>query len=245
MSLMATDRENRAPERASSGETATRVSPPAATSTAPHGDQLAEARVTTQSSNEDELGEASGDAGAPVAAGEPEAPTGPVGSAPEPSADGSSPDGAPDDLSARAQKADEYLELAKRTKADFENFRKRAAREAALAQERGVARLAKELLPAIDNLERALAHAPQGGEQDVAAFAGGVEHVHADLLAALQRAGIESYSPVGEPFDPTLHEAIAKQPVEGAAPDTVAEVYQRGYRIGETVLRPARVVVAG
>ena len=148
-------------------------------------------------------------------------------------------------LAAKAAKADEYLQLAQRTKADFENFRKRAARDASLAQERGVARLTKELLPAVDNLERALAHVPESSEPDVTAFAGGVEHVHADLVAALQRAGIERYSPEGEQFDPQHHEAVAQHPVPGAAPGTIVEVYQRGYRIGETVLRPARVVVAG
>jgi molecular chaperone GrpE len=151
-------------------------------------------------------------------------------------------------LEAKAAKADEYLALAQRTQADFENFRKRAARDAAAATQRGAAKLAKELLPAVDNLERALAHAPEsdpadGGDED--AFVAGVKAVHADLIAALQRAGIERYSPEGEPFDPTLHEAVAQQPFEGFEPGTVVEVFQRGYRIGESVVRPARVVVAG
>jgi molecular chaperone GrpE len=65
------------------------------------------------------------------------------------------------------------------------------------------------------------------------------------VVAALQRAGIERYSPEGEPFDPTLHEAVAQQPVEGAEPGTVVEVFQSGYRMGDSVVRPARVVVAG
>jgi molecular chaperone GrpE len=151
-------------------------------------------------------------------------------------------------LEAKAAKADEYLALAQRTQADFENFRKRAARDAAAATQRGATKLAKELLPAVDNLERALAHAPESdpaeaGDED--AFVAGVKAVHADLIAALQRAGIERYSPEGEPFDPTLHEAVAQQPFEGFEPGTVVEVFQRGYRIGESVVRPARVVVAG
>jgi len=146
------------------------------------------------------------------------------------------------ELEAKAQKADEYLELAQRTRADFENFRKRAVREAAAAQERGVAKLAKELLPAIDNLERALAAGDGAGDETLAA---GVKLVHAELLGALSRAGIETFSPAGEPFDPQRHEAMAQMPVEGAAPGTIVEVYQRGYVLGETVLRPARVVVAG
>jgi molecular chaperone GrpE len=148
-------------------------------------------------------------------------------------------------LQARADKAGEYLALAQRTQADFENFRKRAARDAAAATQRGATKLAKELLPAVDNLERALAHAPESEQDDESAFVEGVRAVHADLMAALQRAGIEGYSPEGEPFDPTLHEAVAQQPFEGFDPGTVVEVFQRGYRIGESVLRPARVVVAG
>jgi len=69
--------------------------------------------------------------------------------------------------------------------------------------------------------------------------------VHADVIAALKRVGIEPFSPQGEPFDPQRHEAVAQQPADGATPGTIVEVYQRGYRFGDSVLRPARVVVAG
>jgi molecular chaperone GrpE len=150
-------------------------------------------------------------------------------------------------LTARAEKADEYLELAQRTKADFENYRRRAAREAAAAQDRGVAKLAKELLPAVDNLDRALAAAEAAGEGDngTATLVSGIKLVHADVIAALGRAGIQPFSPQGEPFDPQHHEAVAQQAVEGTQPGTVIEVYQRGYRLGDSILRPARVVVAG
>jgi molecular chaperone GrpE len=150
-------------------------------------------------------------------------------------------------LTAKAEKADEYLLLAQRTQADFENYRKRAARDAAIAKERGATRLARELLPAVDNLERALEHAPTQSDptHPDGAFVSGIRHVHSDVVAALQRAGIERYSPEGEPFDPTLHEAVAQQPVEGAEPGTVVEVFQSGYRMGDSVVRPARVVVAG
>jgi molecular chaperone GrpE len=150
-----------------------------------------------------------------------------------------------DTLQAKAAKADEYLGLAQRTQADFENFRKRSARDASVATQRGAMKLAKELLPAVDNLERALEHAPEASGDSEEAFLAGIKHVQSDLIAALQRAGIERYSPEGEPFDPTLHEAVAQQPVDGFAPGTVVEVFQRGYRIGENVVRPARVVVAG
>ena len=148
-------------------------------------------------------------------------------------------------LTAKAQKADEYLDLAQRTRAEFDNYRKRTAREAAAAQERGAIKLALELLPAIDNLDRALAHAATTESNGEGSLISGIKHVHSDLIAALKRADIEPYSPEGEPFDPQFHEAVAQQPFEGAEPGTVVEVYQRGYRRGDSVLRPARVIVAG
>ena len=158
------------------------------------------------------------------------------------------PSGAHGELGSLAAKRDEYLALAQRTQADFENYRKRVARESALAQERGIAKLAKELLPAIDNLERAIVEiAVATGEADQDPLLGGVRLVLSELTGALARVGIESFSPRGETFDPSLHEAIATvpQPPEGgAASGTVVEVYQPGYRLGESVIRPARVVVA-
>jgi len=138
-------------------------------------------------------------------------------------------------------KAAEYLALAQRTQADFENYRRRTAREAALAADRGVAKLAKELLPALDHLDLALRAAEEHGGGE---FAKGIRQIQDEMVGALGRVGIQAYSPKGEPFDPSEHEAMASQPVEGAEPGTVAEVYQQGYRINGTVLRPARVVVA-
>jgi molecular chaperone GrpE len=140
-----------------------------------------------------------------------------------------------------AKQRDDYLALAQRTQADFENYRKRVAREAAAARDRGVSALAKELLPALDNLDRALEAA---AEDDP--LLQGVRLVRTELKAALARAGIESFRPLGERFDPSLHEAVATaaQPPGGAPSGIVVEVYQDGYRLGEGILRPARVVVA-
>lgn len=149
-----------------------------------------------------------------------------------------------DELQARAAERDEFLALAQRTQADFENFRKRATREQGLAEARGVARTVRELLPALDNLERALAAAegqPDGAEHHLAE---GIRLVQAELVAAMNRVGVEGYSPKGERFDPNVHEAMAQQPVDGAESGTIVEVFQSGYRIGESVIRPARVVVA-
>jgi molecular chaperone GrpE len=144
-----------------------------------------------------------------------------------------------EDLVARAKERDEYLALAQRTQADFENYRKRMARENAAAQDRGVAKLANELLPALDHLEHAL-KAAAGHEDVIKGFA----LVRDEIVAALGRAGIQPFSPQGEPFDPNEHEAMASQPSEDAASGTVIEVYQQGYRLNGGILRPARVVVA-
>ena len=144
-----------------------------------------------------------------------------------------------DELVTVAAERDQYLALAQRTQADFENYRRRVARESALAQERGAIKLARELLPALDNLDRAL----EAADQDDPLLQG-VRLVREELSAALGRVGIESFSPAGEIFDPALHEAVVHQPVEGAPSGTVAEVYQPGYRLGDHIIRPARVVVA-
>jgi molecular chaperone GrpE len=162
-----------------------------------------------------------------------------------------------DPLAAAEAKAAEYLALAQRSQADFENFRKRAAREAALAADRGMSRLAKELLPALDHLELALRSAeasggqspersrdPEERERGGGELLDGIRLVQQELVGALARVGIQAFSPQGEPFDPSEHEAMASQPVEGAEAGTVAEVYQQGYRLNGAVLRPARVVVA-
>jgi molecular chaperone GrpE len=146
-----------------------------------------------------------------------------------------------DELLKLTAQRDEYLSLAQRTQADFENYRKRVARENKQALERGVAKVVKELLPALDNLDRAIAAA---ASEDP--LLEGVRLVRAEISAALARVGVESFSPAGETFDPAVHEAMASidQPEGGAASGTVAEVYQPGYRLGETIIRPARVVVA-
>jgi molecular chaperone GrpE len=144
-----------------------------------------------------------------------------------------------DEMVKTSAERDHYLALAQRTQADFENYRKRVARDAAQAQDRGVAKLAKELLPALDNLDRALEAA---AEEDP--LLTGVKLVRSEIAAALTRVGIEAFSPLGETFDPNFHEAMVQQPVEGATSGTVAEVYRNGYRMGDTVIRPARVLVA-
>jgi molecular chaperone GrpE len=144
-----------------------------------------------------------------------------------------------DELVAVAAQRDDYLALAQRTQADFENYRKRVARESRLAIDKGTAKLVKELLPALDSLDRAL----EGAAQDDPLLEG-VRLVRAEIHAALARVGVESFLPQGERFDPTCHEAMAQRESDGHDSGSVVEVYQPGYRIGESIIRPARVVVA-
>jgi molecular chaperone GrpE len=155
---------------------------------------------------------------------------------------------------------DEYLEIAQRARADFENYRKRAAREAQEAERRAKAGLARELVPALDNLERALRSAGIDPETAIAgpsgdtpseevspqeAFARGVALVYGELRAALERAGVETYDPTGERFDPTLHEALSTGAAgDGVDSGVVIETLEKGYRLDGQVLRAARVVVS-
>jgi molecular chaperone GrpE len=152
-----------------------------------------------------------------------------------------------DELSATKRERDEYLELAQRTRADFDNYRKRVAKETADALERGKAELARELVPVLDNLERALKAAgdkPQIQGEGDESLAKGVALVESELRSTLERAGVETYDPAGKPFDPTWHEAISTRAQEGTPAGTVLETIDRGYRLDGQVLRPARVVVS-
>ena len=146
---------------------------------------------------------------------------------------------------------DEYLELAQRTRADFENYRKRMAAETRAASIRGKAELAAQLIEVIDNLERALAAteidagAALVGELSVdGPLEQGIALTYRELNQALGRAGVEAYDPSGERFDPAWHEALQTRSEKEVEPGTVVEVLQRGYRLDGQVLRPARVVVS-
>jgi molecular chaperone GrpE len=137
-----------------------------------------------------------------------------------------------------AEQPEDYLALAQRIQADFENYRKRAAREAAAAGERAKSGLVRELLPIVDNLERALASAEEGEQH----LAEGVRLVHAELIAVLERNGVEQFNPAGDKFDPAEHEALSVR--ADGEPGVVVDVVEKGYRANGTVLRPARVVVS-
>jgi molecular chaperone GrpE len=134
---------------------------------------------------------------------------------------------------------DEYLNDLKRVAADFENYRKRVARDQEGRVARAHERLVKELLPVLDDLERALEAAAQHEE---AKLEEGVRLVHRELVEALAREGLVEVETDGQ-FDPHVHEALVSQPSE-QEDGSVIEVLQKGYRLGDRVLRPARVVVS-
>lgn len=142
-------------------------------------------------------------------------------------------------LAAVEAERDEYLADLKRVAADFENYRKRAVREQGALVARAHERLVKELLPVLDDLGRALEAA---AEHEEAKLEEGVRLVHRELSAALAREGLVEI-PAGGRFDPHVHEALLSQPAD-AEEGTVIEVIQKGYRLGDRVLRPARVVVS-
>lgn len=153
-----------------------------------------------------------------------------------------------DELAVAQRERDEYLDLAQRTKADFENYRKRVAGETAEAVVRGKAELARELIPALDNLELALKAAgidpTDADAQTDDGLGRGVVLIYRELRGGLERAGVESYDPSGEKFDPSVHEAISAQNVDGTEAGVVIETLDRGYRLDGNVLRAARVVVS-
>jgi molecular chaperone GrpE len=134
---------------------------------------------------------------------------------------------------------DEYLNDLKRVAADFENYRKRVSRDQEGLVARAHERLVKELLPVLDDLERALEAAAQHEE---AKLEEGVRLVHRELVDALAREGLVEVETDGQ-FDPHVHEALVSQPSE-QEDGSVIEVLQKGYRLGDRVLRPARVVVS-
>jgi len=151
----------------------------------------------------------------------------------------------------------DFKDLYLRAAAETDNVRKRARRDVELASARGVARLARELLPSLDNLDRALAaaeaeesdaeHAAKavdGATAEEHHLTKGIRLVQQELQTALTRVGIEQFTPVGEAFDPHQHEAVAQQPAEGVETGVITQVYQPGYRYKEEILRAAKVVVA-
>jgi molecular chaperone GrpE len=144
-------------------------------------------------------------------------------------------------VAARTETA-EWRDAAQRRQAEFDNYRKRVVREQQDLTSRAAERVVAEVLPALDNLERALAHVREGG--DAAQLVKGVEMTHGQILDVLKKEGVDIIDPVGEPFDALAHQAVGQREDASVPDHTVVDVYLRGYRMGGRVVRPASVVVA-
>ncbi len=146
------------------------------------------------------------------------------------------------ELQLAREEAARHLETAQRLQAEFDNFRKRVTREQEDAIKRAGQRIITEVLPALDNLERALAHAEESGESTE--FVSGVEMVRQQILDVFGKEGVERIDPVGEAFDPNEHQAVGQAQREDVPEGTCVDMYQCGYRMHGRVLRPAAVVVS-
>lgn len=143
-------------------------------------------------------------------------------------------------LTAAEQKAHENWEKSVRAMAEVDNMRRRTEREVANAHRYAIEKFASALIPVMDSLEQALQLTTQHGD---GAMREGLELTMRVFFDTLEKNGVTQISPLGEVFNPQFHEAMAMQPVEGAEPNTIAEVFQKGYLLNERVIRPARVVV--
>ena len=142
-------------------------------------------------------------------------------------------------LTAAAAKADEYLAMAQRTQADFDNFRRRNESVRADAFAEGQRTVLTAMLAVLDNLERALAAPAAEGD----ALRTGVEMTHKQMIAAYEKLGVTVINRLGEKFDPNLEDAVMQGTAEEGEPGTVCAVFQKGYKMGEHLLRPAMVKV--
>ena len=151
----------------------------------------------------------------------------------------------PLDVDALVAERDALNDRVLRTLAEFENYRKRVARENDRQRRTAAQDLMRDLLPVLDNLERALDHADDDSPAPAGAggFVEGVRMVLKQMCDVLSRHGLEPIASLGEPFDPNVHEAMAVMPSDEHPADHVVNEFQRGYRLGEFVLRPAKVVV--
>ena len=141
-----------------------------------------------------------------------------------------------------AGERDQSLDLAARTRAEFENYQKRMQREREMDRKYAFGPLAESLLPIVDNLERALGAAKQAG--DTGPLVQGVAMVQAQFMELLKRHGITRIECEGRPFDPNLHQAVMQKPAENVEPNTIVQVIEHGFLNQDRVLRPAKVVVS-
>jgi molecular chaperone GrpE len=144
------------------------------------------------------------------------------------------------ELEALRAERDDLKDQTLRARAEFENYRKRMAREGERVRKTAAEGLVRDLLPIVDNLERALSHVEDKSD----GLAQGVEMIVKQFADILSNNGLDPIPALGEPFDPNIHEALTHQPSNEYPADSVMEEFQRGYRMGDFVLRPAQVVVS-
>jgi molecular chaperone GrpE len=147
-----------------------------------------------------------------------------------------------EELRKKAAERDQFLDLAQRTRADFENYQKRNRRERDEERQYMVGEFVRDILPILDNLERATAAAKQAGEKGP--LVQGVAMVHQQFLDFLKRHGVTQIQAEGQPFDANRHQALVQHPTAEKPPNTVLQVAEQGYMLHDRVLRPAKVVVA-
>lgn len=155
------------------------------------------------------------------------------------------PDGADDQaavVAALEKERDEFKALALRTRAEFENYQKRAQRESASERRYAYGPLALEILPIMDNLDRAVEAARKAGEEGP--LVQGVAMVQSQFLDVLKRHGVTRIEAAGQPFDPNQHQAVMQQPSADHPPGVVLQVLEQGFMLHDRVLRPARVIVS-
>ena len=152
------------------------------------------------------------------------------------------PGAAGDDAAAALQKErDELQDRLLRTVAEFDNYRKRTDRERRELSDAIASDVVRDLLPVVDDLERAIAAAADSPDP---ALRSGVELIYRQMLDALKRRGVETFEAVGQDFDPAWHEALASEPADGRRDGEITQEIRRGYRIGQRLIRPAMVKVA-
>jgi molecular chaperone GrpE len=149
-----------------------------------------------------------------------------------------------EELKARAAKADENWERLVRTSADFDNFKKRAARERTEAVQFANVSLIQKLLPVLDSFEMALAAAQNAKDEKSASLQAGIVMVQSQLKNILAETGLEEIDATGKPFDPAQHEAVSQQETAEVPEGQVIQQVRKGYKIRERLLRPASVIVA-
>jgi molecular chaperone GrpE len=145
----------------------------------------------------------------------------------------------PDPTEALRKERDELRDQLLRKRADFENYRRRADRDRQQAGQEAVAGFLRELIPSLDNLERALESGSEGGS-----LREGVELTYRELRGLLESHGVVAHDPTGQPFDPNKHQALLHEAVPGFEEGTVVEVFRKGYTLHDRLLRPALVKVA-